>query len=338
MNSPRTTVIVTQRERFTRYESSLASVYDTNQKFDLIYVDMKSPLSIKQELEREAAARGFRIIRLDQIVGQNRARNLALRHTNTEYVAFVDNDVILSSGWLDHLIECADATGAALVGPLCFEGPADRGIVHVSGGDCHIELTEKGNYLAQSHLNARDHISDIAPGDLHRKPTELLEFHCLLVRRSLFDQVGKLDETLPTVADHDDLCILAGLAGEKAYVEPAAAARYEYTVPLCWRDMFYFFLRWCSNWTHSSVRCFSQKYHLANDDPWRRSITKWTIKHHRDLPLPPMGNRLITAIVRTAFKFAANLSSYFPPDKVNVTLYPPVKQRERERAAASASR
>jgi GT2 family glycosyltransferase len=321
MQSPRTTIIVTQRERFSLYQSSLASLYETNEPFDLIYVDMASPQAIKNQIERDADERGFRVIRLDQIVSQNAARNIALEYTHTELVAFVDNDVFMSNGWLEELIDCADATGAALVGPITMEGTAESGIVHFIAGDAHIDHTERGNYFVRSHPFVRGHISAVNALSLGRQKTEALEFHCLLVRRSLFDRVGYLDEGLATFADHDDLCMMAGRIGEQVYAETATVARYDNSVPLLWCDVFYFLLRWCANSARKTMKQFADKHQLAADDPYRKSMFKWVMKHHKELPFPPMGGPLITAVVRTALEVVTDISSYFPPKPVNITLY-----------------
>jgi hypothetical protein len=137
----------------------------------------------------------------------------------------------------------------------------------------------------------------------------------------LFDRLGDLDEGLLTVADHDDLCMMAGRIGEKICVEPAVAARYDYSEPLLWCDMYFFLWRWCANRTRQSVNRFADKYQLAADEPYRKSIFKWAMKHHKSLPFPPMGGPLITAVVRMALEFVSDLSSYFPPQKVNIALH-----------------
>jgi GT2 family glycosyltransferase len=321
MKRPRTTIIVTQRERFSHYQGSLASLYETNEPFDLIYVDMNSPHAIKTQIERDADERGFRVIRLDQFVCQNAARNIALKYADTEFVAFVDNDVWLSKGWLEQLLDCAEATGSAIVGPITMEGPADSGIVHFIAGDAHIAPTERGNYFVRSHPFVRGPISALAAQNLIRTQSETLEFHCLLARRSLLDRLGDLDEALLTIGDHDDLCMMAGQIGEKVYVEPAVAARYDYLDPLLWSDMFFFLWRWSANRTRKSMKRFADKYQLAADEPYRKSMFKWAMQHHKELPFPPMGGPLITAVVRMALEFVSDLSSYFPPHEVNIAPY-----------------
>jgi GT2 family glycosyltransferase len=116
---PRITIVVVPRERFSLSARTLESLYaHTTEPFRLVYVDGRSPSRIRRHLEAQARARGFRLVRSDRYLSPNQARNLGLRHVETEYVVFMDNDVLLTPGWLEALVGCADATGAEVVGPL----------------------------------------------------------------------------------------------------------------------------------------------------------------------------------------------------------------------------
>ena len=53
----------------------------------------------------------------------------------TEYVVFVDNDVLYTEGWLDRLVACADETGAEVVAPLTCQGLPAHTEIHHAGGD-----------------------------------------------------------------------------------------------------------------------------------------------------------------------------------------------------------
>src|SRR5207249_8335576 len=48
----------------------------------------------------------------------NEARNIGLRRVRTRYVVFIDNDAVPAPGWLERMVECAEETGAWVVGPL----------------------------------------------------------------------------------------------------------------------------------------------------------------------------------------------------------------------------
>ena len=51
-------------------------------------------------------------------------------------------------------------------------------------------------------------------------PSEVAEFHCVLVRTQLFDEIGPLDEDLRSTSEHMDLCMLARGIGRE---DPARA-------------------------------------------------------------------------------------------------------------------
>src|SRR4030095_61230 len=84
------------------------------------------------------------------------ARALALPHVDTEYVCFIDNDVLVTPGWLDRLVRCADETEAWAVGPLyCNENPA-LGRIHMAGGQAHVvEEDGRGALFAERRVSRR---------------------------------------------------------------------------------------------------------------------------------------------------------------------------------------
>jgi GT2 family glycosyltransferase len=121
MPETKVTLIIVPRERFSYTQKSLENIYqNTNLSFKLIYVDLNSSSQVKQYLEVQAQEKNFHLIRVNHFLAPNQARNLALKSVNTEYVLFTDNDVLVKPGWLEHLVKCADDTGAWVVGASMF--------------------------------------------------------------------------------------------------------------------------------------------------------------------------------------------------------------------------
>jgi GT2 family glycosyltransferase len=115
----RATIGFVPRESFSQTERSLETIYArTEGQFELVCIDGGSPPVVKQYLEHASREKGFALVRTDEFLIPNQARNLVLDHVNTEYVVFVDNDILVAPGWLDALVRCADETGAWAVGPL----------------------------------------------------------------------------------------------------------------------------------------------------------------------------------------------------------------------------
>src|SRR5205807_2116448 len=83
-------------EQLSKSQVSLESIYAaTSPPFRLVYVDGNSPPPLHRYLEQQAAARGFQLIRTENYLTSNEARNLGLREVRTDYVAFLDNDVFV---------------------------------------------------------------------------------------------------------------------------------------------------------------------------------------------------------------------------------------------------
>jgi hypothetical protein len=72
MSSPQVTIVVVQRERFSKTEPALESLYKhTTIPFKLIYVDGKSPRKLKRHLEEQSKAKGFHLIRKEHFIPTN---------------------------------------------------------------------------------------------------------------------------------------------------------------------------------------------------------------------------------------------------------------------------
>ena len=267
MTEPDVTVVMVPRERFSLIPRSLESLYGhTEVPFRLVYVDGGSPPRMRRYLEAEAKKRGFRLMRSPHYLAPTEARNLGLSQASGKYVVFIDNDVLVRPGWLAALVRCAEETGAWLVGPLyCFGEPAFT-TVHMAGGTAHIELRGGGRYLSERHHVPGPLLAD-ARREIQRMQTELMEFHCLLVRAEVFERLGPLDARLLSDFEHLDLCLAVREAGGTIYVEPEAVVNWITPPPLTWSDFPYFMLRWSDAWNRASLRHFREKWRLDEEDP-----------------------------------------------------------------------
>jgi len=285
------TVAVVPRERFSQTGPALERLYAaTAPPLRLVYVDGGSPRRIREYLEAQARYREFELIRTDHYLSPNEARNLAAQTVRTKYVVFIDNDVLVTPGWLDALVTCAEETGAWAVGPLYCLGPPELESIHMAGGDCHV-LEEGGRRrLIDRHRLVGKRWAD-ACASLRREAVELVEFHCMLVRMEAFERVGPLDEDLLSVREHLDLCMTIRQAGGTIYVEPAAVVSWM-APPLAWSDLPFFLRRWSEGWNRSSLEHFDYKWAL-NEEERRRVQLEWLTEYRQaGLRLPLSTERL----------------------------------------------
>jgi GT2 family glycosyltransferase len=271
---PSVTVAVVPRERFSEAVRSLDSILPTLGPGDrLVYVDGKSPKAVVTGLRERQRQHGFTLVREERYLSPNHARNLALAHVETPYVVFVDNDLLVTDGWLDELVGCAEQTGAWLVGPLYLQGdPQDR-IVHMAGGDLTIEGPDGHRACNTVHRFQGRHLDDLdAP--LQREPCDFVEFHCLLARSEIFDKLGPLDEELMNTREHLDLSLMVRNAGGEVWFEPASEVTYSTPPPLALRDVPYFWLRWSDAWSAKSLARFCEKYGIDPSYQQRVSVMR----------------------------------------------------------------
>lgn len=289
------TVVMSPRERFNLALRSLASLYEnTKIPFALIVVDGGSPRAIRRQLARAAHECGFRLIRRDHFLTPNEARNLAILEVKTRYIAFVDNDVIYSPGWLDALVACAEETGADIVGPLTCIGEPAHTRVHIAGGTCG--FVEEGGARRfkdlQRFMNRA--LRDVA-GQLKREPCDYAEFHCMLARTALFKRLGPLDEALKATREHLDFCLSAKRLGAKVWFEPKSVVTQAAPELIELSDIPFYLLRWSDDWAMGSMRHFMQKWDCQFDMAALRS--NW-IKKHRDEAIEPLRRPLRTLVGR----------------------------------------
>lgn len=275
LSDPRVTIVVTQRESFSHTQRSLESLYATTRgPFSLVYVDGGSPTFTRRYLRREAEARGFKLIRRENFLTPNEARNIGFSFVTSELVAFVENDVLFRDGWLEALITCTDEGPAVVAGPLIyFRNPAFS-IVHSAGGAHRFEMGSGGRHFRhlQRHENAVG-----ADRPLTRSAVDFVEFHCFLARTSIVRSCGGFDEGLKTCQEFDDFFLTVAAAGGVVMNEPAATVQHLLPVPppRGFGDRRFLKARWSRQDNAESTSYFRRKWGLSEDDPFMREVTTW---------------------------------------------------------------
>ena len=276
------TIIFVPREVFSTTRTCLERLLEcTDGPYELIVVDGNSPAGVQEYLDAAALKHGFTLIRTDEWVTPNQARNIGLRHVYTPYLVFVDNDILLSDGWLEPLLECAKQTGAWAVLPLCFEHLPELSRLHMAGGLAQIGQEKDGSryYLERHHL-AHELLSEVEH-PLERHETGLLEFHTVLLSMDLFDRLGPLDEGLMNQAEHADLSLLIKQEGHKIVLEPASRMTYVPPRKLESADRNFFELRWSEAWVEETEKRFVEKWNLSPQHRELDAAVHWVRRHRR---------------------------------------------------------
>jgi len=280
MQSALVTIVVVPRERFSIAPHSLESIYQhTTGPFELVCVDGASPRAVRRWLDQAAAQYGFTLLRSEQYLMPNQARNIGLAEVRTKYVVFIDNDVIVWPGWLEALVECAEETGAWVVGPVVCIGEPGEDTIHICHGKLHVIESNGINELDEEMCHINEHYKDIK-NKLKRTPCDYVEFHCMLARRDTFERVGVLDEKIKTTREHIDFCLEIEKAKEMVFFEPTSCVTH---VPpwyyFSYLGLPYYLLRWNDTWAYESVQHFVRKWGLPDDT--QKRLSEWILPHRR---------------------------------------------------------
>jgi GT2 family glycosyltransferase len=283
MARARVTIVVSAREQFCMARRSLESLLaHVPPATAIVYVDAGSPPWVAAHLRAQSRQHRFRLIRFPRYLSPTESRILAMPHVDSEYVVFIDNDVLTTPGWLEALVGCADETGAWAVGPLYCNDEPSLGQIHMAGGDAQFYENDGQRGFRERHHFAYQYRADV--GELKREPTELVEYHCLLMRTEALDECAPLDARYLSSGESIDPCLRLREAGHSIYLEPEAVVANVPPPPFAWSDVPYYLLRWSDVWNRLSLEHFRQNWDLPKDDPWLAHHYGW-LTEHRELAL-----------------------------------------------------
>lgn len=313
---PKVTLVVVPRERFSYTIASLENIYATTKvPFKLIYVDGGSPTRIRDYLQEKAQEKNFELIRTEHYLVPNVARNMGLKRADTPYVVFVDNDVIVYQGWLKALLDCAETTNAAVVGPLMCQHEPVHEEIHFAAGEARIVTDVNGRRLLREKMYKQGHQTQKLRPSFTRTETELCEFHCMLARRDIFDKVGYFDEKMLNTKEHLDFCLLVRQQGETVYFEPDSLVTYVPGMTWDWSDIVYYMLRWSDAWELESLARLRQKWNLSESVYFqhKQKALGW---RRRQTLLEPIINRLTFGIQHQFLHKLLMYGFFAPVEKV----------------------
>lgn len=180
------------RDRFCRAAESLELLFEcTHHPFELVVVDCGTPSPFREQIDRVLRGRdGVTVLRADASVSSNGARNLVLDSTTTEYVCLIENDVFVEEGWLSHLVKACEEHPADAAAPLLLEPRGRRDKVHFDDRLGHIRRTDSGRLEILPRRTPLE-----TDREAQRRPTDFVEMHCVLFRRSVFERIGPFDAT-----------------------------------------------------------------------------------------------------------------------------------------------
>ncbi|MGE5574183.1 MAG: glycosyltransferase, partial [Bacteroidota bacterium] len=147
-----------------------------------------------------ASIRDIKIVRNDRNLGFAGGVNQGIREAAGDFILLLNNDVIVTPGWLGRLHTCAlRSTRIGVVGPMSNYVVGPQQVL-----DAHYDFRKLDQYAVAF---AREHAGRLV------KVSRAIGF-CMLVRREVIDRIGGFDVTFGTGNfEDDDFCLRAVIAG-----------------------------------------------------------------------------------------------------------------------------
>lgn len=228
-DSPLVSIIIPTKDQLPVLITCVTSLIEKTRykNYELIIVDNNSEtIEAKNWLDGLSTVdpESIKVLRYPHPFNYSAINNFAAKHSRGEYLVLLNNDTaIINEHWLDNLLNHAQRpevgiTGAKLLYPdgkiqhagvvLGLRGPAE----HVFIG-CE---AEEAGYMQRLHVDQNYSAVTAA---------------CLMIRKSVYEQVGGLDEEAFKVSYNDiDLCLKVREAGYFTVWTPHAVVMHEGSV------------------------------------------------------------------------------------------------------------
>lgn len=216
--SPLVSLIIPTRNSLRLLQTCVESIMDrtTYKPFEVLIVDNGSddPETLRY-LEHISAKEGIRVIRDDRPFNYSALNNGAVKLARGEIIGLINNDIeVITSGWLTEMASHALRPEVAAVGARLWypDDTLQHGGIFLAGGQAW-----------HAHRNISKNDPGYMARAIHIQSFSAVTAACLVVRRSVYLELGGLDEAdLPITFNDVDFCIRARKAGYRNIWTPYA--------------------------------------------------------------------------------------------------------------------
>jgi len=215
---PKVSIIIPTKDQASIVETGIESILNQTiyLNYEIILVDNNSTEASTAELFERLKLKGVQILSFPHPFNFSAVNNFAANQASGEYLAFLNNDMTIINGdWLNEMISHAHkphigAVGAKLYFPEdCVQHAGVILGINGVAGHC-FKYAARGEPGQRNRLNLTQQFSAITAA-------------CLVVKKSIFDEVNGFEEEHLGVAFNDiDLCLRIKEAGYENLWTPYA--------------------------------------------------------------------------------------------------------------------
>lgn len=214
---PHVSIIIPTRDRADLLAQCLDSIESrsTYRHFEVIIIDNGSREPETAALLTRLSRDRYRVLRDESPFNYSALNNRAVRQAEGELICLMNNDIeIISPDWMEEMVSFAWRPGVGAVGARLWypDGRLQHGGVIVG----------LGGVAGHAHK----YLSRGSPGYFYRaqlhQSFSAVTAACLMIRRSVYDQVDGLDEALEVAFNDVDFCLRVREAGYRNVWTPYA--------------------------------------------------------------------------------------------------------------------
>ena len=158
-----------------------------------------------------------RVIKHDQNYGYACAYNLVIGAVQSEYVALVNNDILVEPSWLRELVSYAENDDIAAVTPK-MKFLHDKTRINAAGGNCDLYGVGWNRGNGEVDMGQYDAVQEVFYGN----------GGALLIKKRIWREVGPFDERYFMYGEDLDWCWRARLKGYKIIYVPYAEVHHHW--------------------------------------------------------------------------------------------------------------
>jgi GT2 family glycosyltransferase len=214
---PLVSIIIPTRDRADLLATCINSILTRTSypNFEVLIIDNGSVEPKTKDLFQQLPKDRLHILRDERPFNYSALNNCGVQATKGEIICLMNNDIeILTADWLEEMVGFAHRPDVGCVGARLW---FPSGLLQHGG-----VITGIGAVAGHAHAN----LPRGAQGYFHRavlhQSFSAVTAACLVVRRSVFNQVGGLDESLAVAFNDVDFCLRVQAAGYRNVWTPYA--------------------------------------------------------------------------------------------------------------------
>lgn len=215
---PSASVIVVNYNGRCHLEKCIPSLLSDNRAgYEFILVDNGSTDGSAAYVERVFP--GVRVIRSEANLGFGQGANLGAREAKGRYLAFLNQDTIVESGWLEALTTALEADTRAGLATSKVLLISNRQWINTCGNTVHCTGLTMCRGMGMAHTAFTD-----------TEEVDAVSGAAFAIRRDLFESLGGFDDAFFLYMEDTDLSWRARLAGHRCICVPSSIVLHDYAL------------------------------------------------------------------------------------------------------------